>query len=284
MRFANLAGRLVRVVGDGTAIDLATVSRGEIPSDPQLAIETQWERVLEVANLAEQPGTPFEESDLLSPVPRPRQVFALALNYKDHAAEGGQAAPEHPITFAKYPTCITGPFAEVTLSGDRVDWEVELVAVIGRAAHKVRAAEAWNHVAGLTIGQDISDRTVQHRRPVPQFSLGKSFPGYGPVGPYLVTPDEFKNRDDLGLRCSVNGEDVQKGRTKDLIFPVAALVERLSAVVPLGPGDLIFSGTPAGVGMAQDPPRFLAAGDTLESTIEGIGTLRNRLRAPEPAH
>ena len=149
------------------------------------------------------------------------------------------------------------------------------MAVIGRAADRVAEADAWDHVAGLTVGQDISDRTLQFAAGM-QFSLGKSRRGYGPMGPWLVTPDEVPDRDDLALGCSIDGETVQDDRTGDLIFSVPSLVAELSAVLPLLPGDVIFTGTPAGVGMARQPPRALAAGQVLETWIEGIGTIRNR--------
>ena len=147
--------------------------------------------------------------------------------------------------------------------------------MIGRRADRVSAERAWEHVAGLTVGQDFSERVVQMVGPVPQFSLGKSYPGFGPLGPCLVTPDELADRDDLSLECTVNGEQVQKGRTSQMIFPVAELIARLSAICPLLPGDVIFTGTPAGVGMARTPPRYLSPGDEVVSTIEGIGSLRN---------
>lgn len=179
-------------------------------------------------------------------------------------------APEGlPPVFTKYVTSITGPVTEVALPpGGHTDWEVELVAVIGRRAEAVSEADAWSHVAGLAAGQDISERVVQLAGPAPQFSLGKSYPGFAPIGPWLVTPDEFDNPDDLELRCAINGKEVQKGRTRDLIFSVPALIAGLSAVLPLLPGDVIFTGTPAGVGLGRDPQRWLAAGDELVSTIE----------------
>jgi 2-keto-4-pentenoate hydratase/2-oxohepta-3-ene-1,7-dioic acid hydratase in catechol pathway len=133
------------------------------------------------------------------------------------------------------------------------------------------------HVAGLAVGQDLSERVIQLSGPAPQFGLGKSFARFGPVGPWLVTPDEFGDPDDLELGCWINGEQMQKGRTRDLIFPVPALISRLSAVLPLLPGNLIFTGTPAGVGLGRDPQRWLAAGDELVSSVEGIGELRHRL-------
>jgi len=154
-----------------------------------------------------------------------------------------------------------------------------LVAVIGRPADRVPEEKAWSYVAGVMVGQDLSERTVQLAGPVPQFSLGKSFPGFGPIGPCLVTPDELADRDDLRLRCSVDGRMLQDGRTRDMIFSVPELVARISAVCPMLPGDLIFTGTPSGVGMGRKPPEFLRPGTTLVSAIEGVGELRNALIA-----
>ena len=185
------------------------------------------------------------------------------------------AVPEVPATFTKFPASLSGPFDDIALGGGNVDWEVELVAVIGTAADRVAEADAWSHVAGLTIGQDISDRHLQFAAGG-QFSLGKSRRGYGPMGPWLVTTDEVPDPDDLGLGCSVDGEVVQDARTSDLIFSVPRLVAELSALLPLLPGDIIFTGTPDGVGIARQPARFLAPGQVLESWIEGIGTIRNR--------
>jgi 2-keto-4-pentenoate hydratase/2-oxohepta-3-ene-1,7-dioic acid hydratase in catechol pathway len=204
-------------------------------------------------------------------------VFAIGMNYAAHAAEAGIEAPEFPPTFTKFPTCLTGPDATVALPSAFVDWEVELVAVIGSAAYEVEVGKGWSHVAGLTVGQDLSERIVQTRPPAPQFSLGKSFPGFGPTGPWVITPDELDDPDDLALGCTVNGEEVQKSRTSDLIFGVDALVHLLSSITPLLPGDLIFTGTPSGVGGTRTPPRFLAPGDELVSTIEGLGTIHTHL-------
>ena len=164
-------------------------------------------------------------------------------------------------------------------AGGHTDWEIELVAVIGARAWRVAESDAWRHVAGLTAGQDLSERISQLAGPAPQFSLGKSLPGFTPMGPCLVTPDEFADPDDLGLRATINGEEVQKARTSELIFPVPVLVSRLSHRLPLLPGDVIFTGTPAGVGLGRNPQRWLADGDELVSTIEGIGELRQRFAA-----
>ncbi|MFB9467790.1 fumarylacetoacetate hydrolase family protein, partial [Streptomyces cinereospinus] len=272
---ANLSGRLALIV-DGRAVDVERASDGSFSSDPQ-AVYERWEVFRAWAAAADLPeGVVFDPADLGSPAPAPRQTLAVGLNYRDHASESGFAAPEGlPPVFTKFVTSISGPVTEVRLpEGGNTDWEVELVAVIGRRAEGVSEADAWGHVAGLAVGQDISERVSQLAGPAPQFSLGKSFPGFSPVGPWLVTPDEFDDPDDLELRCAVNGEEVQKGRTRDLIFSVPALVSKLSAVLPLLPGDVVFTGTPAGVGLGRSPQRFLSAGDELVSTVEGIGELR----------
>jgi len=275
MRVANADGRSVLVVDDGI-VDIATASGGALPTDVQLLFE-RWDDVRALADRVLGPEEPFEPSALQAPVPRPRQVFAIGMNYAAHAAEAGVEAPEFPSTFTKFPTCLTGPDATVALPSAFVDWEVELVAVIGSAAYEVEVGKGWSHVAGLTVGQDLSERIVQTRPPAPQFSLGKSFPGFGPTGPWVTTPDELDARDDLALGCTVNGEEVQKSRTSDLIFGVDALVHFLSSITPLLPGDLIFTGTPSGVGGTRTPPRFLAPGDELVSTIEGLGTIHTHL-------
>jgi 2,4-diketo-3-deoxy-L-fuconate hydrolase len=151
------------------------------------------------------------------------------------------------------------------------------VVVLGKRAENVSVAGGWHYVAGLTAGQDLSERDVQRAGPVPQFSLGKSYPGFSPIGPSIVTVDELANPDDLALSCAVDGETLQDGRTNDLIFSVPALVSYLSSILPLLPGDIIFTGTPSGVGMGRNPKRYLKPDTTLVSTIEGIGTLANKL-------
>jgi 2-keto-4-pentenoate hydratase/2-oxohepta-3-ene-1,7-dioic acid hydratase in catechol pathway len=180
------------------------------------------------------------------------------------------------MVFTKFPAAVTGPAGTVELPPGDNDWEIELVAVIGRRADHVPAERAWSHVAGLTAGQDLSERKTQVAGPAPaQYSLAKSFRGFAPIGPALVTPDEFPGPGDLAVRCTVNGETVQEGRTGDMIFGIPELVAHLSAVLTLLPGDLIFTGTPPGIGAARTPPRFLRAGDVLVSSIEGIGQMRH---------
>jgi len=203
----------------------------------------------------------------------------VGLNYGQHVAEMGLTIPSVPATFTKFPSCLGGPFDDVVLSGDTVDWEVELVVVLGATVDHARVEDAWRYVAGVSVGQDISDRTVQNAAGA-QFSLGKSFRGYGPIGPYLVTTDELANPSDLALRCWVNGTIVQDDTTASMIFDVPTLIAKLSEVCTLWPGDVIFTGTPSGAGVARTPPVFLQPGDVLESSIEGIGTIRQVLRAP----
>jgi 2,4-diketo-3-deoxy-L-fuconate hydrolase len=280
MRLANLAGRLAIVTGD-QALDVERASRGRFASDPQ-AIYDCWADFLAWAESSDlSAAEDFAETDLEAPVPRPRQVFAIGLNYADHAAESDFALPSDPVVFTKFPASLGAPNVDVELSGDTVDYEVELVVVIGARAHRAAAKDGWNYVAGLTIGQDISDREVQRRGPAPQFSLGKSFANYGPIGPVVVTLDEFADRDAIGLTTQLQvGDSIttkQDGNTRDLIFSVPELVARLSAVTVLYPGDIIFTGTPSGVGLGKNPPEYLNRGEVLISTIEGIGTIRNRL-------
>jgi 2-keto-4-pentenoate hydratase/2-oxohepta-3-ene-1,7-dioic acid hydratase in catechol pathway len=276
MRIANLAGRAVLLSEDG-AIDIHKASDGALGPDPRAVFE-HWEQVRpQLVGLKGEP-VPYAARDLLAPVPCPRQIFAIGINYGSHAEEAQLDAPAEsgcPVTFTKFVSCLTGPDSQVVLPPGMIDWEVELVAVIGRAAHLIPAEDAWAHVAGLTIGQDLTDRITQFSGPAPQqFSLGKSYPGFGPTGPAVVTLDEFEDPGELRIGCSVNGVSMQSASTGEMIFNVPELVARLSAIVPLLPGDLIFTGTPAGIGATRKPPVFLKNGDELTSQIEGIGQLR----------
>ncbi|SFS13131.1 2-keto-4-pentenoate hydratase/2-oxohepta-3-ene-1,7-dioic acid hydratase (catechol pathway) [Microbacterium sp. cf046] len=287
MRIANLGGRAVLVVGEG-AIDIAGASDGRFGPDPQALFDdwaafAEWASALDALSRLSSSGEAayrdIDVTDLGAPVPRPRQVFAIGLNYAEHAAEAGYPPDSMPVTFTKFPSSIVGPDAVVALPEGHVDWEVELVVVIGREAHKVDRESAWDHVAGLTIGQDLSERITQMQGSAPQFSLGKSFPGFGPTGPWLVTPDEFADKDDLAISCALSGEGMQSSRTSMMLYDVPELLVRLSAVCPLLPGDIIFSGTPSGIGNRRTPQRFIGPDDVLVSEIEGIGTLTTRFVA-----
>lgn len=273
MKIANANGRAVLVLGDEIA-DVATVSQGRFGPDP-MAVFAEWGELDSFAATVTSGTGPLVEADLGCPVPAPRQVFGIGLNYHGHAAETGREVPAVPATFTKFVTALGGPFDDIEITVETADWEVELVVVIGRRSVDVAEADAWGSVAGLTVGQDISDRTLQ-RAAGAQFSLGKSRRGYGPMGPWVVSVGEIDDPDDLALGCSVDGETVQEARTSDLVFGVPRLVAELSSYLELLPGDVIFTGTPAGVGVARTPSRFLQPGQVLESWIEGIGTMRNR--------
>ncbi len=276
MKIGNLGGRLVLIEGD-LALDVHQASHGAFGPDPQQAFD-DWDSFVAAASSFDRKELrTFDRRELRCPSPSPRQVLAVGLNYASHAEETGLPLPEVPAIFTKFQSCLEGPDCEVTLTGPTVDWEVELVAVIGRRASGVEERDAWAYVAGLCVGQDLSDRTLQFAAGA-QFSLGKSAPGFGPVGPWITTPDEVHDLNDLELGCSVNGVTVQSDRTSGLVFSVPRLIKELSAILPLLPGDLLFTGTPAGVGMVANPPRFLAEGDVLESWVEGLGTLRTIAR------
>lgn len=280
MRVANVAGRLALVSGD-RAVDVEKLSEGRFGPDPQRVYE-QWRAFREWMSDLELPGDgeEIDPAGLGPPAPAPRQVFAIGLNYREHAAESGFEVPADLTVFTKFPASFTGPYGEIPLpAGGKTDWEVELVGVIGQRAERVPAEAAWRYVAGLTVGQDLSERASQTAGTAPQFSLAKSFAGFSPSGPWLVTLDEFEDPGDLELGCLLNGEPVQQARTSELVFSLPELISRLSHVLPLLPGDVIFTGTPAGVGFSRQPPRFLAPGDELVSYVKGIGEMRHRFVA-----
>jgi 2-keto-4-pentenoate hydratase/2-oxohepta-3-ene-1,7-dioic acid hydratase in catechol pathway len=284
MRVANVGGRLQLVVGEGL-LDVNTASGGRFSSDPQSAYDRwaqlrAWADGLDPAALAEVVPLRFEE--LAAPVPAPRQVFAIALNYKAHILEAGRPMPLVPGVFTKFATCLTGPAATVFLPAPTVDWEVELVVVMGRPAFRVPASRAWDYVAGLTAGQDLSERELQLGGTFPQLSLAKSMPGFGPLGPVVVSPDELADPADLQVESVLNGVSEQCSRTSDMVFDVPTLIEFISATCPMQPGDLIFTGTPGGIGGSRTPPVYLRDGDVLVTRIEGIGELRNTFTA-DPA-
>lgn len=281
MRVANVDGRL-KLVRDGGALDVERASRGRFSSDPTAA----YPRFAELATWAATTtgaDEPFDAQLAGCPVPAPRQVFAIGLNYSDHAAEAGMAIPLAPVVFSKFQSSLAGAVSTVELPAGSVDWEVEVVAVIGAIADSVPAERAWEHVAGLSVGQDLSERELQRSGPAPQFSLAKSYRGFAPVGPCVVTPDELDDPDDLELGCEVNGVVMQKGQTRDMIFSIPETVAYLSRVVTLLPGDLIFTGTPSGVGMGRTPPLFLKPGDVLESWVVGVGSIRQSFVAARGA-
>jgi 2-keto-4-pentenoate hydratase/2-oxohepta-3-ene-1,7-dioic acid hydratase in catechol pathway len=218
---------------------------------------------------------PVDEVSLLAPVPRPPKVLAIGMNYRAHVAELGREPPEHQYWFNKQRTCVVGPGhpIEIPTVSDQVDYEGELGLVIGRRAKSVPATRWLDVVAGFTVVNDVSVRDWQARTPT--FTMGKSFDTHGPMGPWLVTPDDVGDPGDLALATWVNDELRQSSSTSDLIFGCGAMIEYLTTVFPLEVGDVVSTGTPAGVGMGFDPPRWLLPGDTVRIEIEGIGTLAN---------
>jgi 2-keto-4-pentenoate hydratase/2-oxohepta-3-ene-1,7-dioic acid hydratase in catechol pathway len=212
---------------------------------------------------------------LLAPIPKPSKFLAIGLNYLDHLEETGATRPEFPIFFNKQVSCVTGPHdpIHVPVVSGMVDYEGELGVVIGRRCRHVRAADAPGVVAGYLVVNDVSVRDWQFRSPT--MTLGKSFDTHGPIGPWLVTPGDVPDPHALSIRTWVNGELMQDGTTADMLSDCWAQIELLSTVCTLEPGDIISTGTPAGVGVARDPQVFLRAGDVVRIEIEGIGAIEN---------
>ena len=235
-------------------------------------------------------GAPYSDEQLLAPIAKPPQnVLCVGKNYNAHAheftksgfdagAKAEDAIPAHPIIFTKPSSSISGPFADIPLwpgLDKAVDYEAELAVVIGKGGRFISRETAFDHVFGYTIINDVTARDLQREHK--QWFLGKGIDGFGPMGPWIVTKDEL-DISDIKLTCRVNGEMRQDTSTKDLIFDVPTLIETISRSVTLSPGDVIATGTPAGVGIGFDPPRFLKEGDVVEVEIEGIGTIRNTVR------
>ena len=270
-RLANLDGRAVLIDGENWH-DLAVASNGSFSGDPMEAIHRHAE--LHAIQLNSRPPEGAVASAVFGPpVPRPRSVFAIGLNYAEHAGEADMDLPESPLVFTKFPSCLAGATDNVELNSDFADYEAELVVVIGTAGRSISPSNAWNHVMGLTVGQDISDRALQFAAKPPHFDLGKSRDTYGPCGPAVVSTDLIAEPSNLRITCDINGERRQSGNTGQLIFDVPALISYLSEILTLEVGDLIFTGMPEGI--AASNGEFLAAGDVIETSIEGLGKLRN---------
>jgi 2,4-diketo-3-deoxy-L-fuconate hydrolase len=275
-KLATVSGRAVLVHGDDYH-DLEGLSGGALSAEPMAALASP-DRLGELsAGLADaEPTGALADVELGSPVPSPRNCYGIGLNYQQHADEAEMEAPENPLVFTKFPSCIVGPTADVRMRSDMVDYEGELVVVIGDGGADISVADAWLHIIGLTVGQDISDRPAQFMAKPPHFDLGKSFDTFGPMGPVLVSTDSFDDPADLLLQTWVNDELRQQDRTSNLLFDIAFLVSFLSHITTLRTGDVIFTGTPEGVGFTQG--KLLADGDVLTTTIEGIGSLVNTCR------
>lgn len=277
------------MLDDTNVVDLNRGSGGRLPSS-MIELLEQGEggmaaarEALEAATSAAKSGAPAsglivsldrDGARLEAPIARPGKVLAIGLNYRDHAEESGQALPTHPVVFAKVSTCITGPGMPVhrPKASAAVDWEAEMCFVMGKKGRHIKAAEAMDYVAGFMCGNDVSVRDWQFHNPT--WMIGKGFDTHGPIGPWLVTKDEVDPAN-LDVTCFVNGELMQSSNTKHLIFDVPALIEYISTAFTLEPGDVVFTGTPAGVGVSRKPPVFLKAGDTVRVEISGLGVLEN---------
>jgi len=219
---------------------------------------------------------PIDEVQLLAPVLKPGKILCIGLNYRDHAVESGMEIPTVPTVFLKLPNAVTHPGTDIVLpaNSQQPDYEAELAAVIGKGGKDIRAEDWEQHVLGYTILNDVSARDVQLA--TSQWTLGKSFDTFCPLGPAIVTTDELSDPHSLEIQLAINGETLQHSNTRELIFKLPQLIAHLSAIVPLEPGDVISTGTPAGVGLGREPKRWLKPGEEIVIRIAGIGELRNR--------
>jgi 2-keto-4-pentenoate hydratase/2-oxohepta-3-ene-1,7-dioic acid hydratase in catechol pathway len=284
VRIGNRQGRAVILVENGT-VDVATTSKHRFSSSIDEAIShldevrSWWQSAAAGASVDVFDESMFHE---LGPVvDNPSQVFAIGLNYHAHASEMGLHQSEVPMVFGKFASCLAGPFAQVPRVSEMTDWEAELVFVIGRRGRDISVDDALDYVAGYCVGQDMSDRELQMKGSPAQFSMGKSFRNFGPIGPWLTSADEVADPNDLDMICKVNGQVFQDSSTSNMIFSVRDIIAYVSTVCELRPGDVFFTGSPDGTGKGQSPPRFLQLGDVVSTTIERLGTISNEVVAPK---
>ena len=272
--------RAVAVVGDRFFDLHAADETLPITVRGLLALDGGLDRAAAAAEKAAAAGD-FTDGDPLAPIPDPPKVICIGLNYRDHAVETNSEIPSEPVVFGKFGNTVRGPDATVALpaASSQVDYEAELVVVVGRAGRRIAEGDAMNHVAGYMNGNDVSARDWQKGRPGGQWLLGKTPDGFAPTGPYLVTADEAGGPADWPVRLELNGETMQDGNTADFLFTVPQVIAHVSTVMTLEPGDLIFTGTPAGVGAARKPPVWIRDGDETAVTIGPLGTLRTRFAA-----
>lgn len=268
---AGAAPELGAVVGD-RIVPLNRAAPG-LPADMIGVIRVWPTAQAEVRRIADggAGALALDSVRLLAPIPRPGKIWAIGLNYADHIAESGVETPPNQVWFTKAGTSVTGPFDPVQVPTAFCDYEVEMVVVVGAGGRNISRADAPGAVFGWCVGNDVTERMWQHR--TPQWSLGKSFDTHAPFGPWITTADEVADPHDLGLRCLINGETRQNSNTKHLVFDVWAQIEHLSTAMTLEPGDVIFTGTPGGVGAAMDPRKFLKAGDVMRCEVDGLGAI-----------
>lgn len=282
MRLATIqtpAGPRAALLQNGRYFDLHATDASLPPTVRSLleAGPTALTAAQEAARRPEARSYPAAGAKLLPPIPDPRKIVCLGRNYRDHAAETGSSIPTEPILFSKYPTALIGDGDSIVLPSvsKEVDYEAELVFVIGKRGRHVKESEALAYVAGYMVGHDVSARDWQLKKEGKQWMVGKTFDTFAPTGPALVTADEVPDPHRLPIRLRLNGETMQDSNTSQMIFRVGAVVAYVSKVFTLEPGDLFFTGTPPGVGFARKPPVYLKGGDTVEVEIEGLGVLRN---------
>jgi 2,4-diketo-3-deoxy-L-fuconate hydrolase len=257
---------------DGNIVDLREIFP-RIPDISETFFREGWlERVAEVKN----PGRKIEVR-IASPIHRPSKIICLGKNYAEHAKEGGFENPETPLLFCKTPNALSGPYDPIILprSSGQVDWEVELAVIIGKEGKRINKADAFDYVAGFTVMNDVSGRQAQFSDS--QWFRGKSFDSFAPAGPFIVTPEEIDDVNNLRLTAVVDGEIMQDGNTRDMIFDIGNIIENISEDITLIPGDIISTGTPAGVGIFRDPPIVLKPGNVVECRIEQIGSIINKV-------
>jgi 2-keto-4-pentenoate hydratase/2-oxohepta-3-ene-1,7-dioic acid hydratase in catechol pathway len=249
----------------------------DLPPSVKAILAAGPEALERAAAAAAGAAIPVDGVTLFPPVLDPQKIICIGLNYADHAAETGATVGDEPVVFNKFPTCLRGPDDPIVLppESSEVDYEAELVVVIGARAQRIPRETARNYVAGYCCGHDVSARDWQKNKPGKQWLLGKSFDSFAPLGPWLATRDEVPDPENLPIELKLNGTVMQSSNTRQLIFKIDYLVSYLSHVCTLLPGDLIYTGTPSGVGAGRTPPVFLKPGDVTEVTIPGLGTLRN---------
>ncbi len=272
IRFGQYGNEKPGLWKDNRIIDLEKIYPG-IPDFDEEFFEKGWlEKVKQVTDAGEK-----MDVRIGCPVCRPSKIICLGKNYSEHAKEGGVENPERPILFCKTPNTLNGPYDPIVLpkSSVQVDWEVELAVIIGNKGKRIKKKDAFSHIAGFTILNDVSGRDAQFSDF--QWFRGKSFDSFAPVGPCVVTPDEIDNVQNLRLTTTVNGNVMQDGNTKDMIFDIPTIIEYISEDITLLPGDILSTGTPSGVGIFRDPPVVLKPGDVVECRIEGIGSIKNEV-------
>ncbi len=281
MRLATILtdrGPRACLLWQGQYVDLQAADPG-LPTRVKELLALGAKGLERARNAVERGGTRYDSATArrLAPVPDPQKVLCLGLNYRDHAAESGMAVPDEPVLFNKFPSALIGPGEAIVLPrvSAQVDYEAELVVVIGQGGRDIPRDQALSHVAGYTIGNDVSARDWQLNKPAKQWLAGKTFDTFAPLGPDIVTADEVPDPHALGIRLRRNGQTMQDSNTSQFIFRIDEVIAYVSQIVTLQPGDLIFTGTPPGVGMARKPPVWLQPGDVIEVEIDGLGVLRN---------